>query len=84
MTKKQQFIQKNKGLFWSTKSYKQISDQALTETILNYGDIPQIKKLFDIIGYERVKNIFFTQMKQKRNNYQKSTAYFFKNYFQKW
>jgi hypothetical protein len=47
-----QFIKENSSLFWWIKEDKKenISQEFLVETILNYGDIKSVKKLFELIG----------------------------------
>lgn len=79
------FIQENKALFWGVKADEKvnISRELLVETILNYGDEKQVKKLFDVLGLQTVADIFFRQIEGKRSNYHPRTRHFFTLYFKK-
>lgn len=73
-------------LFWYVPQDRKpfLSEPAVVETILNYGDMQAIKRLFNILGKEKVADIFYRQTHGKylhRNNYQKLTAHFFDIYF---
>ena len=80
MTGKQKFLQENKGIFWDV-DIKQLNDEAVTERVLNYGNIHSVKKLFELYGLKKVKKIFFAQIKRKRSNYHPQTANYFTLYF---
>ncbi len=55
-----EFIKEYSYLFWSTAENEKenISHEQLVETILNYGDLPAVKKLFNLLGIENVARIF--------------------------
>lgn len=79
-----QFIHYNKPLFWYTPEDQldQISDEFLVETILNYGDLDQVRELFDILTIQKVAKIFHKQTGEgMRSNYKPRTQYFFTHYF---
>jgi len=80
-----EFIKENSSLFWYIEdSEKQnISIGFLIETILNYGDEKSVKKLFDLVGINKVAEIFYKQTSRKRVNYHKRTVHFFKLYFKR-
>lgn len=80
-----EFIKENSSLFWWIKDEKKedIDIELVVETILNYGNEKNVKKLFDLIGIKRVSSIFFRQISKKRTNYHPRTINFFKLYFQK-
>jgi len=78
------FIQKRKYLFWSTKDYGCISDEAVVENILNYGDFNDVKEIIAILGVQETADIFEKQVKQKRCNYHPEIANYFKLYFNKY
>jgi hypothetical protein len=82
---KQQLISENACLFWwiPAEKKKQLSDESLVETILNYGDMNGVKKLIQIYGIKKVSDIFFKQIENKRNNYLPQTIYYFSLYFKK-
>ena len=81
-------IRENSALFWYIPENKkeEISEEALVETILNYGTIESVKKLFSIIGVKRTAEIFFqslAQSERKKGNYHELTIHFFTLYFQR-
>lgn len=77
------FIKENFELFWYIKpeSRENISEKFLVETILNYGDYQAVKKLFDLLGKEKVSRIFFEQSGKARHNYLKLVKHYFTLYF---
>jgi hypothetical protein len=83
------FIRDHSALFWSIPENKKenISEAALVETILNYGDLDVVKKLFSLIGLKKTATIFFEslgQSERKRGNYHELTIHFFTLYFQRY
>lgn len=86
-----QFIRENAFLFWYIRAdaKENISHETLVEFILNYGDEKSVKKLFDLLGIEKVAEIFYKQTHKenpiacKRINYFPRTLHFFKLYFQR-
>ncbi len=76
-----ELIEKNKPLFWWIKEPDKISEELVVETILNYGTRESVKELFEILGTEKVAEIFFSQIKRKRKNYHPRTVNFFTLYF---
>ncbi|MGC9338053.1 MAG: hypothetical protein ACP5EQ_08245 [Candidatus Cloacimonadia bacterium] len=77
------FIEEHRTLFWSIpeKDRENISLNLLVETILQYGDLPDIYQLFELVGREKVAEIFHKQINQPRCNYRSSTINYFKLYF---
>ena len=74
-----QFIHEHSNLFWYTPEDKkeEISTEFLVETILNYGDLNNIKALIRIVGFEEVSRIFFgTEGRKKLNYYPEIYNYF--------
>lgn len=66
-----EFIREQSSLFWYTPEAQKenISEELLVETILNYGDMDAVRKLFRIIGPESVAAIFFNATGRKKMNY---------------
>ena len=58
------FILENSSLFWYTPQDKKedIGPELLVETILNYGDINAVRKLFKIMGIQKVSEVFFSSI----------------------
>lgn len=77
------FIREHSSLFWYIKedAKEKISLESLVETILSYGNGQDIKKLFELVGEDKVAEIFYKQIAKKRNNYRPRTKHFFKLYF---
>ena len=80
------FIRQNSSLFWYTPEDKKedISLEFLVETILNYGDMNNIKKLIDIIGVKETSRIFFSAEGRKKLNYYPEIYNFFSLLFSKY
>lgn len=78
----QQFIKEHSDLFWYTPEDKkpEISHEFLIETILNYGDMEAVKRLFTIMGIKNVADVFFRSInlsERRRNNYYDIIVNFF-------
>jgi len=80
-----QFIKENSSLFWYIKeeAKENIDVKFLVETILNFGNVKSVKKLFDLVGIDKVAEIFHGQTNRKRVNYFPRTVHFFNLYFKK-
>jgi len=75
------FLKKRPHLIWWVQDFKDISEEAAVEAVLNNGDWDDVQSLLHILGIKKVADIFRLQIKKKRNNYRPRTAYFFKAYF---
>ena len=73
------FIREHSNLFWYTPEDKkeEISLEFLIETILNYGDLNAIRQLANIIGINKLANIFFNLEGRKKLNYYPEIYHFF-------
>jgi hypothetical protein len=83
------FVKKHKSLFWYTPEEKlnQISLAFLTETILNYGSLDDVRELFRLVGVKNVAHVFFESIrksKRRQNNYFPDVENFFSLYFKKY
>ncbi|MBU4332157.1 hypothetical protein KKD19_02215 [Patescibacteria group bacterium] len=78
------FIKKRPYLFWSTKDYKNLSEAAIVEAVLNYGDFDDVKKMISILGLKKTAAIFRKKSSQKRCNYRPEIKNYFKLYFNKY
>lgn len=80
------FIREKSILFWSVPEDKkeEVSPSLLVETILNYGTLDDVRKLFKLMGIKEVSRIFFSAKgRQKLNYYPEIYNFFslvFKNY----
>lgn len=77
------FIHENRDLFWYTPEDQKedISPELLVETILNYGDMNEIKTLIRIMGIQEISRIFFSAQGRKKLNYYPEIYNFFSLFF---
>jgi hypothetical protein len=83
-----EFIRENSHLFWYIPEDKkeEISSDYLVETILNYGDINAVKKLFTLLGIKNVTKIFFDSInisERRKNNFHELTINYFTLFFKR-
>src|SRR5450759_184035 len=84
-----EFIRENSSLFWYTPQDKKedIGPELLVETILNYGDINAVRKLFKIMGIQKVSEVFFSSInlsQRRRGNFHESTVNYFTLFFNRY
>ena len=84
-----EFIRENSSLFWYTPQDKKedIGPEFLVETILNYGDINAVRKLFKIMGIQKVSEVFFYSInlsQRRRGNFHESTVNYFTLVFKRY
>jgi len=74
-----QFIHEHSNLFWYTPEDKkeEISNEFLVETILNYGNINDVRQLFNIMGIDRLSEVFLSVQGRKKLNYYPEIYHFF-------
>lgn len=79
------FIARKPYLFWSMGDSvrNDISEELLVESVLQYGDEKDVRKLFRMIGLNRTAEIFFQQISKPRDNYKPRTKNFFILYFKR-
>lgn len=80
----QEFIKQRKHLIWYTNNYDGLSQEAIVEATLNYGDFDDVRKLIEILGMQRVAEIFRTQSARPRSNYDQKIKHYFTRYFAKY
>ena len=78
------FVKKRKHLFWSTKNYDGLSNGAVVEGILNYGDMNDVRELIALLGIKEVAKIFRANTNRVRVNYRPEVVNYFRLYFQKY
>ncbi|MDD4191354.1 MAG: hypothetical protein PHI28_08485 [Mangrovibacterium sp.] len=81
-----QFIREHGNLFWYIPEDKKedISKELMVETILNYGDMDDVKQLIRVMGMEQLSNIFFNVQGRKKMNYYPEIYHFFSLLFNKY
>lgn len=70
-------------MFWGIGHIENLSNESIVEHILNYGDFADVQELMNILGKKTVAQIFFKQIKKRRNNYFPNITHYFKLYFKK-
>ncbi len=81
-----EFIRQHSNLFWYTPEDKkeEISPEFLVETILNYGDINDVRNLIQIMGVEQLTTVFYSIQGRKKLNYYPEIYNFFSILIQKY
>lgn len=76
---REQLISKHKNLFWYTPDDQKqnVSDALLVENILNYGTLDDYRELVQILGKERVAEVFFSATGRQKQNYYPEIYHFF-------
>ncbi len=80
----QKFIKKRPYLIWYVRNFEALSEEAIVEAVLNYGDFDDIKKMISILGIKKVSNIFRKQLKRRRTNYDSKIINYFRLYFKRY
>ena len=78
------FVRKRKYLFWSTKNYDGLSNEAVVEGVLNYGDMNDVRELIALLGMREVAKIFRENTNRARVNYRPEIVNYFRLYFRKY
>lgn len=78
------FVKKRKHLFWSTKNYDGLSNEAVVEAVLNYGGMDDVRELISLLGIQQVSKIFYDQIRRIRVNYDPRIVNYFSLYFRKY
>ncbi|KKU44431.1 MAG: hypothetical protein UX60_C0006G0005 [Berkelbacteria bacterium GW2011_GWA2_46_7] len=78
------FVKKRKHLFWSTKNYDGLSNAAVVEGVLNYGDMDDVRELLSFMGIQEVAKTFRENTNRARVNYRPEVINYFQLYFQKY
>ena len=66
---------------WYVKDIGRLSEEAIVEGVLNYGDFDDVKKLISILGIRKMARIFRGQLRRKRVNYDPKIKHYFTLYF---
>lgn len=78
------FVRKRKHLFWSTRNYDGLSNAAVVEAVLNYGDMNDVRELIALLGMQEVAKVFRENTNRARVNYRPDVVNYFTLYFQKY
>ncbi|MEK7507412.1 MAG: hypothetical protein AAB585_02660 [Patescibacteria group bacterium] len=78
------FIKKRAYLVWYTKNYDGLSEEAIVEAVLNYGDFRDVKEMINILGIARAAEIFRKKIAGKRCNLRPGIKNYFFLFFNKY
>ena len=78
------FLKEKAVLWWWVKDVTKISDEALLEGALNYGEWDDVLVVFKILGIKKAAAIFKKQTERSRVNYRPKTLNYFKLYFKEY
>mgnify|MGYP001590914397 CR=1 FL=1 len=78
------FIKERPYLVWYTKNYDNLSEEAIVEAVLNYGNFKDVKEIINILGIKRIADIFRKKTTQKRCNFRPEIKNYFFLYFNKY
>lgn len=78
------FIKKRPYLIWWTRDFEHLSNEAIVEAVLNYGDFDDAQKMISILGIKQVARIFRKQARQKRCNLRQEIKNYFGLYFKRY
>ncbi len=65
------FINSRRSLFWYIPEEKkeELSHELLVETIFNYGSLNDIVELINILGIEKLSEVYYSVKGRKKMNY---------------
>lgn len=76
-----QIVKDNPHLWWWVKERKNLSTDSVVEGVLSNGDMDDVLRLLQILGREKVREVFLKQVSRPRHNYRPQTANFFRKLF---
>ncbi len=76
-------VDKRPWLWWDVADITSLSVDSVVEGILTRGDWFDFLEAVDELGKDQVREIFFRQIKQQRNNYRNPTRNLFQIYFER-
>ena len=84
-----EFIRQNAELFWFVPdaAKEDVSEECLVETILNYGSMDAVIRLFRLLSINRAAEIFFNSIQRserRKGNYHELTLNYFTLLFKKY
>lgn len=81
--KARELIKNKPHLIWYTKNYDNLSPESILESVLNYGDWEDFKKLLSIFGIKDSSQLFRAIKNKQRCNLKPRTLNYFTKYFEK-
>ena len=78
------FVQKKPYLFWYIRDLDNLSEEAIVEAVLNFGNWQDTQELIEILGIKKTASIFRKKIAGERNNYRPEIKNYFELYFKKY
>lgn len=78
------FAKKRPHLFWYIQDFESLSEEAIIEAVLNYGNWMDTQELLKILGMKKVASVFMQKTTSKRSNYRPEIKNYFTLYFKKY
>lgn len=78
------FAKKRPYLFWHISDFDSLSEEAIVEAVLNYGNWQDTEELARILGIQRLASIFRKKASAKRCNFRPEIKNYFELYFNKY
>lgn len=76
-------IKKKPYLAWYVKDPDKLSEEAVLEHVLNYGNWEDVQEFIKIKGIKETAKLFYKSLNKKRINYLPQIKHYFENYFKK-
>ncbi|GIW64181.1 MAG: hypothetical protein KatS3mg092_0114 [Patescibacteria group bacterium] len=76
-------IKKKPYLAWYVKDPDKLSEEAVLEHVLNYGNWEDVQEFIKINGIKETAKLFYKSLNKKRINYLPQIKHYFENYFKK-
>ena len=79
--KVQAILKRKPYLAWDVANPATLSDEAVLERVLNYGDWADVQKFIEIKGKAATARLFKKTLAKKRINHNPAIAHYFSRYF---
>lgn len=76
-----EFIKKRPHLIWYVDNFEELSDEVIVEAVLNYGEFDDVLGVIEVMGKEKVADIFKKESSKTRSNYKKDIKNYFNLFF---
>lgn len=78
------FIAQRRYLVWYVKDPRKLSNEAIVEAVLNFGDWEDVQEMNRILGIKTVAGIFEKEAHRPRSNYHPKTRHYFEIFFHRY
>lgn len=76
-----QIVEESPHLWWWVRDRKNLSTDNVVEGVLSNGDMDDVLRLPQLLGREKVREVFLKRVSKPRHNYRPQTANFFRKLF---